>query len=113
MNYKILFGAIAVFITLSLSSLSIESSANSITSPYLLIGGERGTWFTPNQYPMFYQMSVSNTSKMVDLTPTLREGTGTIWTGGWNGSQWLISGFGNSSNNQGFVGPQMFLYDHS
>ena len=104
---------VLISLTMSLPLFTISSSAATISSPYVLAGGETGTWFTPSQNPIFYQISVTNGSEYSDLTSNLVEGTGTVWTGGWNGSQWLVTGFGVAANNQGFGGPAMFLFDQN
>jgi hypothetical protein len=87
------------------------SSATTIAAPYILAGGETGSWFTTSQYPIFYQISQTNSSEYNNLTSTLVEGTGTVWTGATNGSQWLITGFGYAKNKLSFEGPAMFLYN--
>ncbi len=97
---------------LGFSSSSIATSATSITPPYILIGGETGTWFTPNQSPIFLQMSMSSGNEVANLTTGLpTPSSGSIWTGASNSSQWLVSGFCCSSGN--LHSPQINLYDQS
>jgi len=72
---------------------------------YLLVGGQNGSWFTASQYPRLYQVSVENHSARA-LDPV--SGMGSVWGGSWNGSEWLISGFGSNSNSD--LSPNPFLY---
>jgi hypothetical protein len=73
--------------------------------PYVLVGGQNGTWFQPGQAPRLYQIFLSDNA-VKQLTPI--SGGGTVWTGGWNGSQWLISGWGTGL---GGSDPYLYLYD--
>lgn len=72
------------------------SSFDSSSFPsYILAGGQIGQWFTLTQNPSLYSISFVNntaTSTPLDVIPNL----GTVWTGGWNGSNWLITGWGQS-----------------
>jgi len=74
---------------------------------YILVGGQNGTWFQHGQQPKLYQIFLSNYS-MTQLTPVSSEGT--VWTGGWNGSQWFISGWGTDPGPKG-SNPYLYLYD--
>src|SRR5579862_3278858 len=60
-------------------------------SDYILVGGQNGTWFTKSQYPSLLQISISNHS-VRQLDPV--NGQGTVWSGSFNGSDWLVSGWG-------------------
>ena len=73
--------------------------------PYVLVGGQNGTWFQPGQAPRLYQFFLSN-NVVKQLAPI--SGGGTVWTGGWNGSQWLISGWGAGPAGSD---PYLYLYD--
>lgn len=75
---------------------------------YLLVGGQEGTWFRTNQESRLYQVYISNRS-VTELTPTVEPSA--IWTGAWNGSQWLISGFGAASTALNASNPFIYLYD--
>ena len=67
------------------TSTGLESNST------ILVGGQRGKWFQSVQYPELYAVSSSyDTSFNVDLIP----GQGTVWGGNWNGSGWLITGWG-------------------
>ena len=85
------------------------ATASSISSPFILLGGESGTWFTNSQSPRFLQIAMSPGKKLVNLTneiPTPQDGS--IWTGASNGSEWLVSGFCCPSGN--LHGPQIALF---
>jgi hypothetical protein len=75
---------------------------------YLLVGGENGTWFRTTQWPKLFQIYLP--SKVVTkLTVTPQPGD--IWSGGWNGSQWLISGAGGGVAGTNTSDPFIYLYD--
>ena len=74
---------------------------------YILVGGQNGTWYRPDQEPRLYRISLPSYA-VAELTPV--EGQGTVWTGGWNGSQWLISGWGANPEPAG-SNPYIFMYD--
>ena len=78
---------------------------NSPTRDYVFVGGQNGTWFQQGQYPKLYQVSLENDS-YTQLSP-VRSG-GTIWGGGFNGSQLLVSGWGSDDDSPG---PYIWLYD--
>ena len=71
----------------------------------VLVGGQNGTWFEPGQSPRLYAVYLQNDSA-VQLSPVRSEGT--VWGGGYNGSQFLISGWGTDDASGG---PYVFLYD--
>jgi hypothetical protein len=71
---------------------------------YILIGGQEGAWFTDSQFPRLLQISLSNHTAR-KFNPV--SGEGTVWGGGSNGSDWLISGWG--TNNES-VGPNPYFY---
>ncbi len=74
-------------------------------SQYILVGGQNGTWFKRGQAPRLYRILLSDYS-VTKLAPVSSEGT--VWGGGWNGSQWLISGWGSDDAS---LGPYVCLYD--
>ena len=74
---------------------------------YALVGGQNGIWFQAGQAPKLYQFFLANDS-VRQLTPI--PGDGAVWTGGWNGSQWLISGWGNYPGPKG-SDPYLYMYD--
>jgi hypothetical protein len=74
---------------------------------YIMVGGQSGTWFREGQNPRLYKVFLSNYSE-IQLRPVPSEGT--VWTGGWNGSQWLISGWGTQPGIHG-SNPYIYLYD--
>ena len=95
-----LFGFVTPAKTTSVSVAPRDSS-------YLLVGGQNGTWFESGQVPRLEKVDLSNNS-VTNLTPA--SGAGVVWTGGWNGSQWLIAGFGTASGPKG-SNPYLYLYD--
>ena len=74
---------------------------------YVLAGGQNGTWFQPGQSQRLERISLYN-----DTTTSLNPapGQGTVWGGGWNGSQMLISGWGTDSGPSG-SNPYLYLYN--
>ena len=96
-------------ILLALLFVIMTPSANYAPGPdtYILVGGQSGIWFQQDQNPRLYKISLSEYST-VQLTPVPSEGT--VWTGGWNGSQWLISGWGTNPGPHG-SNPYIYLYD--
>ncbi len=77
------------------------------SSSYVLVGGQNGTWFENGQAPRLERIELSNYS-VTSLTPVHSEGT--VWGGGWNGSQWLVSGWGDDDGPNG-SDPYIYLYD--
>ncbi len=74
---------------------------------YVLVGGQNGTWFQPGQAPRLYQILLPEYSA-TPLMPVTSQGT--VWGGSWNGSQWLISGWGTDSGING-SNPYIYLHD--
>ena len=81
------------------------SLINAPSGGYVFVGGQNGTWFEQGQSPRAYQIYFQNFSS-VQLTP-VRSG-GTVWGGGFNGSQLLVSGWGSDDAS---LGPYICLYD--
>lgn len=79
-----------------------------VTEPYILVGGQNGTWFQTTQWPKLYKIFLSDRS-VTQLTPTPQPGA--VWTGAWNGSQWLISGYGGANPGVNASNPFVYLYD--
>jgi hypothetical protein len=75
------------------------------TGSYVFVGGQNGTWFQKGQSPKLYQVSLQNNA-YVQLDP-VRSG-GTVWGGGFNGSQLLVSGWGSDDSS---FGPYVWLYN--
>jgi hypothetical protein len=94
---------LAIFIIFMTPPASYASGSES----YILVGGQSGIWFQQGQNPKLYKISLSDHS-VIQLTPVPSEGT--VWTGGWNGSQWLISGWGTYPGPHG-SNPYLYLYD--
>ncbi len=76
-------------------------------SSYVLVGGQNGTWFENGQAPRLERVELSNYS-VTSLNPVHSQGT--VWAGGWNGSQWLVSGWGDDDGPNG-SDPYIYLYD--
>ena len=72
---------------------------------YILVGGQNGTWFENGQSPRLYKILLSDYS-VTRLTP-VRSG-GTVWGGGFSGSQLLVSGWGSDDAS---FGPYIWLYN--
>jgi len=92
----------------ALSTVRTPAAKSPSNDPsYVLVGGQNGTWFSSDQDPRLDKIDLGNYSKN-SLSPV--SGDGTVWSGGWNGSQWLISGWGTD---QGLNGsdPYIFLYN--
>jgi len=81
------------------------SMINAPSEGYVFVGGQNGTWFEQGQSPRVYQIYLQNFSS-VQLNP-VRSG-GTVWGGGFNGSQLLISGWGSDDASSG---PYLWLYN--
>ena len=88
---------------------STPTTVNSaLNEPYVLVGGQNGTWFESDQWARLDQIFLQNRS-VRKLSPT--QGEGSVWTGAWNGSQWLISGYGRASEASNASNPFVYLYD--
>jgi hypothetical protein len=87
---------------------STHEEASQLDS-YILAGGQNGSWFTNAQFPRLYQISVAgHYSRKVNLL----SGEGTVWSGDSNGSDWLISGWGDEPLS-GSPNPFLHIYDGS
>jgi hypothetical protein len=71
----------------------------------VLVGGQNGTWFELGQAPRL-SVVYPQSDFAVQLSPVRSQGT--VWGGGFNGSQFLISGWGTDDASGG---PYVFLYD--
>ena len=91
----------------STSKIVLTAEASSGEEQYVMVGGQNGTWFENGQAPRLERVDLDNYS-VTPLTP-LPSG-GTVWGGGWNGSQWLISGWGEDDGPNG-SNPYIYLYD--
>ena len=90
------------------SSFLLDADPSVINAPgggYVFVGGQNGTWFERGQSPRAYQICLENFSS-VQLNP-VRSG-GTVWGGGFNGSQLLVSGWGTDDAS---FGPYICLYN--
>ena len=82
-------------------SILLDAAPSMINAPsrgYVFVGGQNGTWFEHGQSPRALRVDLQNFSS-VQLTP-VRSG-GTVWGGGFNGSQLLISGWGSDDASPG------------
>ena len=78
-------------------------------TPYILAGGQNGEWFTSTQTPSLYKVSltsVGGASKSLFTEPN----SGAVWGGGWNGSDWLITGWGSGNSNG--LNPYFDIYNN-
>jgi hypothetical protein len=110
LSRRIVLSSIIVSLLAIVSFTTLDSAASSaqVSAPYLLVGGQYGTWFTPSQSPRFLQVSTSNPPKVNNLTSSFDSTAGTVWTGATNGSQWLISGWMNNISVS--HDPHIYLY---
>jgi hypothetical protein len=60
---------------------------------YIIVGGQAGIWNTQGQYPALYKLGLAGDVTTLSLLTI--GGEGTVWSGGYNGSTWLISGWGS------------------
>jgi len=74
---------------------------------YVLVGGQEGTWFTKSQYPALTRLDLSS-NKTVSLSPV--SGEGTVWSGGYNGSSWFITGWGSEGGEES---PNPYFYSYN
>jgi hypothetical protein len=81
------------------------AAINGYTEDYVFVGGQNGSWFQPGQFPLLYQISLQNYSR-IRLDPV--SSGGTVWGGGFNGSQLLVSGWGSDDDSPG---PYIWLYN--
>jgi hypothetical protein len=88
-------------------NVTIITTSSTRSTGYVLVGGQNGTWFQPGQSPRLVKIFLQNDS-VTQLTPV--PGQGTVWGGGWNGSEWLISGWGVDSGTSG-SNPYIYLYN--
>src|SRR5579875_70023 len=90
------------------SFVSIGQSSTSNPSEYILVGGQNGSWFTDSQYPRLYQISLrAHVSRKLDPV----DGMGTVWGGGFSGSEWLISGWGSDEGAEKSPDPYLYVFN--
>ena len=85
------------------------SSTLSSSTPYILTGGQNGEWFTPTQTPALYKVTLSGLGGVSKSLAT-ESNSGAVWSGGWNGSDWLITGWGSGDSNG--LNPYFEIYDN-
>ena len=73
----------------------------------LVAGGQNGTWFHTAQYPRLFKIVLTNPAAARLATFGSQ---GTIWSGSTNGTEWLISGWGNDPYG---ANPPIMIYDSS
>lgn len=73
---------------------------------FVLAGGQYGFWFTRNQTPSLAKITMTKGDPMASNVSTV-QGGGTVWTGGWNGTDWLFSGWGSSNG----LNPYYVIYN--
>jgi len=104
----VMIAAIVIALTPApISITQVPTFALKSNDQYILVGGQNGSWFRPGQTPRLYQIFPSNDS-LTPLAPLPSDGV--VWSGSWNGSQWLISGWGNTIGANG-SNPYIYLYD--
>lgn len=60
----------------------------------VLVGGQNGAWFSKDQSPTLSKVDLTDDEPISIKIPTV-SGQGTVWTGGWNGTDWLFTGWGD------------------
>jgi len=94
-----------VFFTTTIDSLHTSNYSvstqvfNTRDSPsYIMAGGQYGDWWTPSQYPELFEFSPTLNGQGTygfSASPVATIGNqGTVWSGGFNGSNWLVTGWG-------------------
>jgi len=78
---------------------------------FIVAGGQQGEWFTDGQYPSLLRITPSSYSPLqfASTSLTTLNGEGSVWSGGFNGSNWLISGWGSGK----YLNPYISLYNES
>ncbi len=84
--------------------MKIPDTTASLGYGYILVGGQEGSWFSKSQIPRLLNIDLG-TNSTTSLIPVT--GDGTVWTGGSNSSDWLISGWGA---NEEPASPNPYLY---
>jgi len=96
--------SIPVFSTSPLDGTA-PSMINAASEDSVFVGGQNGTWFEDGQSPRAYEVYFQNFSS-VPLIPV--KSGGTVWGGGFNGTQLLVAGWGTDDDSPG---PYIALYD--
>ena len=104
--FIIAVAACAIPVTRTFSAIAAETGMSDWG--YVMVGGQNGTWFGPGQAPRLERIDLGNYF-VTPLVPAPTEGT--VWGGGWNGSQWLISGWGEDLQTANGSNPYIFLYN--
>src|SRR5579875_235124 len=73
--------------------LVAQENASNSKIAYALIGGQSGRWFQQLQYPRLFNLSLSPSGSINNLSSNI-PGRGTVWGGGWNWTERTISGWG-------------------
>ena len=92
----------------SSASGGVGTDTNISSAPFILAGGQNGEWFTPSQTPALYKVSLSGLGGASNSLPT-ESNSGAVWSGGWNGSDWLVTGWGSGDSNG--LNPYFDFYD--
>jgi len=100
----LLLGGMSAYVLTRHQPERLPGSVRRPSFSYLLVGGQNGTWFRDGQAPRLYYVTLPNYS-VASIVPVPSQGT--VWTGAWNGSQWLISGWGTDP---GPVGSNPYIY---
>ena len=94
-------------------SVATQAFNNKLDPSYIVVGGQGGNWWDSYQYPELFKLSPDfqspssynfNASSIATLS-----GLGTVWSGGFNGSNWLISGWGSGK----YLNPYISLYNET
>jgi hypothetical protein len=82
---------------------------------YIIAGGQEGAWFAQDQYPELYKISPGSIGSRQEIPNFFAaslatiSGEGTVWSGGFNGSNWLVTGWGSGK----YLNPYISLYNQT
>ena len=97
-------------VTLSSRALEVSSAPS-----FIVAGGQEGAWFGPSQYPELFKLMSNSTSSFQSLhdfgaqSLVTVSGQGTVWSGGYNGTNWLITGWGSGK----YLNPYISLFNQT
>ena len=94
-------------------SVSTQTFTDRLDPSYIVVGGQSGDWWYPYQYPELFKFTPnfqSPSSYDFSSSPLATlSGQGTVWSGGFNGSNWLISGWGSGK----YLNPYISLFNET
>ncbi|MGI0091083.1 MAG: hypothetical protein ACREBS_05195 [Nitrososphaerales archaeon] len=97
-------------VSAKVAKINISEKESKQVPEYIMVGGQSGSWFTTTQHPELYKVGLG-TGRGKWTTLETVSGAGSVWSGGWNGSDWLVTGWG-WGDEQG-LNPYMNVFDSS